>query len=403
LIGLAATPQPRQQQQGEQQQGQQQEQGQPQQAESEQELAKRVLQQNIVEAVPSFVQLARLQLSANLLPNDAVGPFSRLQQLRQLDLGHQPIWLSNTLLGLPPTLTKLPMWRGGLEQLLSSASVPAIAALTALQELELSAGLVEGVRPDFLRSMQQLRVLKLAVKLNDDALPLLCEAMPALSKLRCLTLSVEEGDAEVFPASELARYSALLPASRHLQEVEISWATGTTPLLAAGCAEHMFPLAKQRRQLRYLVLGLPYEEFVCSIGASAHDDLAEAISRMPACFGPGDVSRLAACCPALQWLWFPGLVAPGVDLSQLLALEQLYCLFLGGEVIDDDVTVNILAHMTQLERLKVYAAPQLTDQGLLALTALKWLTQLEAWGCGISSSVSTEDQEGCLKLYHEVS
>jgi hypothetical protein len=64
---------------------------------------------------------------------------------------------------------------------------------------------------------------------------------------------------------------------------------------------------------------------------------------------------------------------------------------------------SVLAKMTQLQLLKVYAAPQLTDKGLLALTALKGLTQLEAWGCSFSRRVSTENEAGCLKLYYEVS
>jgi hypothetical protein len=384
---------PQQQQQAEQQQEQQQEQGQPQQVESEQQLAKRAVQQNVCDAVASFVQLTLLQLSADLLPTHAAGPFSCLQKLRELDLGYQPVMLSNTLKGLPPSLTKLSMCWGGQEQLLSRASVPVLAALTALQELQLSACYIHGVRQDFLQSMKQLQVLKLEVRLSHDALQLLCDVLPALRRLRSLTLSVEEGEAEVFPASELARYSALLPVSRHLQELEISWETGSAPRLAAGCAEHMFPLRHKKRQLHYLVLGLRFEEHVAAIDASEHDEIAEGIRGMPACFGLGDVSRLVACCPALQTLWIPGLVAQGVDLSGLLSMEQLYCVFVGGEVRDDDVASNILAHMTQLGRLKVYAAPQLTDQGLLAFTALRGLTMLESWRCGFSSSVSTEDQD----------
>jgi hypothetical protein len=58
-------------------------------------------------------------------------------------------------------------------------------------------------------------------------------------------------------------------------------------------------------------------------------ELHSGIATPVACFGHGDVARLVQCCPALERLWIPGLVQPGVDVSALLALTALTALFVG--------------------------------------------------------------------------
>ncbi|WIA40743.1 hypothetical protein OEZ86_004427 [Tetradesmus obliquus] len=103
----------------------------------------------------------------------------------------------------------------------------------------------------------------------------------------------------------------------------------------------------------------------------------------------------------LKMLSIPGLVTPGVDMTPLLSLQQLQYLFVGGEVVDDAVAGSVLAKMTQLMRLKVFGAPQLTGQGMLALTSLKKLIELEIGGCGFSITLSNEDQEGYVSLHHD--
>uniref|UniRef100_A0A383W1S6 Uncharacterized protein n=1 Tax=Tetradesmus obliquus TaxID=3088 RepID=A0A383W1S6_TETOB len=143
------------------------------------------------------------------------------------------------------------------------------------------------------------------------------------------------------------------------------------------------------------------EWYSLAIEEDAGFEVVDFIGSMPAFFGPGDVARLAACCPELKMLSIPGLVAPGVDLTPLLSLQQLQYLFVGGEVVDDAVASSVLAKMTQLMRLKVFGAPQLTDQGLLALTSRKKLIELEIGGCGFNSTLSNEDQEGYVSLHHD--
>uniref|UniRef100_A0A383W1U9 F-box domain-containing protein n=1 Tax=Tetradesmus obliquus TaxID=3088 RepID=A0A383W1U9_TETOB len=195
-------------------------------------------------------QLTQLQLTPDMLPEDAAGPFSGLQQLWELDLAGEScsVRLAGTLTDLPPDLTKLRLSWGGSEQLLSCTSALALAALTALQELEIQAFEAHGVRPDFLQSMGQLRFLKIEAGASPDALLLLCDALPLLGELRGVTFRVTGGEADALPASDAVRYAALLPASPHLIEADIYWDYNVAPLLAAGCARQMFPAGQQQRK-----------------------------------------------------------------------------------------------------------------------------------------------------------
>lgn len=56
---------------------------------------------------------------------------------------------------------------------------------------------------------------------------------------------------------------------------------------------------------------------------------------------------------------------------------------------DGYVACDVLAQLSGLQRLGVFAAREVTDSGLLALTALRQLTRLAVGGCGISPEVST--------------
>jgi alkylhydroperoxidase family enzyme len=93
-------------------------------------------------------------------------------------------------------------------------------------------------------------------------------------------------------------------------------------------------------------------------------------------------------CPALQSVTIPGLVQPGVDISPLTALTALQELIIGGAAVDNDAAVEVLARLTGLDRLQIYHAPLLSDQGLLALTALRRLVLLIAWDCSFSEPVA---------------
>jgi hypothetical protein len=69
-------------------------------------------------------------------------------------------------------------------------------------------------------------------------------------------------------------------------------------------------------------------------------------------------------------------------------------------VVHNDVATNVLAQMPQLEHLEVFCAPQLTDTGALALTALTNLTKLVVCKSGCSKDMS---EGGTLYDLDEVS
>lgn len=74
----------------------------------------------------------------------------------------------------------------------------------------------------------------------------------------------------------------------------------------------------------------------------------------------------------------------------LLQLTALSDLCIGGEVVNDDVVIDVLSQLSSLRTLHVINARAITDRGLLALTALRQLTWLAVGGCGISFEVSRD-------------
>jgi hypothetical protein len=271
-----------------------------------------------------------------------------------------------------------------------------------------------GVRPDFCPGLQQLRVLILRGAFSEDSLPDYLTAFSHLSRLERLSLSnTEAGNGELLPADDLAMYATLLPPSPQLTFLEISWGfEATEPLLAYGCGPYLFPAGWQLPQLKQLVLGVHVDGY-----ANYVDGMTEC-----ECFGAGyyidadaedddfnhgvysnDLDKTVRCCPGLERLSIPGLVLQGVSMMLLLQLTTLSDLCIGGRVVDDDVAHIVLAQLTKLQRLEVYCAPDFSDEGLLALTALRQLTQLLVGRCGTSMHVSTDDaQPGCLDIEQKV-
>jgi hypothetical protein len=96
----------------------------------------------------------------------------------------------------------------------------------------------------------------------------------------------------------------------------------------------------------------------------------------------------------------------------LLRLTALTGLFVGGEVWDTEVALSVLAGMSGLRELQLCDAPDFTDEGLLALSALTGLTKLGVLSCGLSSALSTfldgrkttdeDEEEGCFLLWKQV-
>jgi hypothetical protein len=374
-----------------------------QQSEAQQELWRGVLH-----SLPVLTLLTSLELACEQLPSiPDFSPFSSMQHLQGLDLLQAPVRSLDLLQELPAALTRLELALS-VDSPLSSRSIPSLPRLTTLQHLIVETENNTGFDPGFLGSMQQLRLLSLRGPMVCDsrqygsggAAPVstLLAVMPALSKLESLLIANAAAKVQLLPASEVARYSALLPPSQELTHLELSWISGS--MLAPDCGPYVFEAGRHLTKLTQLVIGLPSDIFDW---AGSDIAVAEMVPHVGGCFGPGDVARLVECCPALETLWVPGLVQPGVDMSPLTALTALTELLVGGEAVDDGVASSVLAKMTGLERLRIYHAPQLADEGLLALSSLRCLQQLAAWKCGFSRMVSDEDHPGSLDMEYTAS
>jgi hypothetical protein len=265
-----------------------------------------------------------------------------------------------------------------------------------------------GVDPSFISSMQQLRTLSLRGPIVSDAqqpsnaaaaLPLrrLLDGLSKLSQLEHLVISyTSEDDLEGLPASDVAKYSALLPAWTHLTSLQLCWEAGC--LLPSDCWEHIFAANRQLRQLKQLWIGCPgswWHEYDA-------DDIAARVEGTAAALSGSDLDLLVECCPALELLSIPGMMQPLSDVSPLTGLTALTALFVGGVDIDDDVARIALAPLTQLQRLRIYYAPELYDLGLLALSALRKLTELGVWSCGVSEAVSDVPYDKRVELETKV-
>jgi hypothetical protein len=313
-----------------------------------------------------LTQLTQLKIAPGLLPKDAVAPFSTLQRLQELSFWGQEVESPELLQGLPPSLTKLQVNWNATEDL-SSSRVPALSSLTAMQELDVWSRDVGGsILPSFCASMHQLRVLKLAGRLSSRLVPALLAAMPRLSQLQELVVSNIDGDVRPLCAADVVLYDQLLPSASQPTTLELSWVSGE--MLPRGCGQHLFAAGVQLPRLKQLVLGLPSDVWEWCDGDVA---VAGYVDGMTQCLGCGDIGRLVQCCPALEMLWIPGMVQPGVDMSPLLRLTALTELFVGGEVVTDGVASRVLAQMTRLKELMLFCVPELTEQGKAALAALE--------------------------------
>jgi hypothetical protein len=368
-----------------------------------QKLEKRQQQlgQNAVTSLYQLSRLTQLELHTRLLAlplRRIPGLFAHIQQLRELKLLGAPVSRADVLQDLPASVTKLELaWRGGW---LSSSTVPALAHLTSMQHLVLEAGGSGGFDPSLISNMQQLRVLSLTGDLqqHDDQAAAaagapLCRLLDALSQLSKLeTLAITRSSEQVqqpLPAHETAKYAALLSASAHLTQLQLCWEGETW--LPNDCWQHVFAAGVQLPQLKELWVGLPMNV----LDEQVNEEVAEAVAATSPCFGPGDVDRLVQCCPALEYLSIPGMVEDFEDVTPLAALTALTGLFVGGDAVYDDNISAAVAPLTRLQHLLIYHAPNMTDQGLLALSALRQLTVLVAWECGFSEAVWDYGYEKC--------
>jgi hypothetical protein len=359
-----------------------------------QELRRQQLGENAVTSLYQLSQLTQLELHNQPVPLYAPRLFAHMQQLQELILLGVRVMSADVLQDLPASVTKLELgWRGSL---LSSSTAPAVARLRSLQHLVLDADGSEGFDPSLISSMQQLRVLSLKGDMISDTeqhdeqaaatgAPL-CQLLDALSQLSQLEtlaiISTSYEDMQPLSAHDTAKYSALLSASPHLTQLQLCW-EGEAGLLPEDCWQHVFAAGVQRPQLKELWVGLPRSV----LDDPDTEEVAAMIAATPSCFGLVDVDRLVQCCPALEYLSIPGMVEEGMDLSPLTALTALTGLIVGGDAVGDGAIIGAVVPLTRLRGLQIYHAPFMTDQGLLALSALRRLKELGAWDCGISEAV----------------
>jgi hypothetical protein len=380
--------------------------------------------QHQLDYLPMLTQLTRLHLDGSLLPQGAVGAFSRLQRLQELTLEGDAEISLDVLQGLPPSVARLRL-DAAMRETFSISTVPALAQLPALRDLEVwwkgpdwqPDGDNVDIRVDFLHGIkhpEQLQVLDLMGSMSSNTTCTLMSVVPRLTNLLHMCLRTLDSGQDMFEhASDRSRYSALLPPGPHLTRFTLT-ASRHCWMLPAGCGIHLFGPGRQLPQIKVLELG-PYEW----ASAETNEDFAYftgaehgGFDAPVACVGPGGVGRLVCCCPGLERLWMPGMVQTGVDVSLLLRLTALTGLFVGGEVWDDDVAVSVLAGMSGLQELQLCDAPDFTDQGLLALAALTSLTKLGVLSCGISQALPTflhgrettdeDEEEGGFLLWNQV-
>jgi hypothetical protein len=184
------------------------------------------------------------------------------------------------------------------------------------------------------------------------------------------------------------RYSDLLPSSDHLSKVVLRDTHSMLPNPSYGC--HIFPPGRQLPALC---------EFIFGWDVPAGDVMAAQPEELPPpIFEHLSITRMAASCPALEVLLLPGCLTQDVQLAPLLQLTALTDLLLAGEEIDDALVSDQLVMLTGLESLQIHLSPELTDTGVLSLTALTELQSLFLFKCGISEELSEPANEGVLDL-----
>jgi hypothetical protein len=157
----------------------------------------------------------------------------------------------------------------------------------------------------------------------------------------------------------------------------------------AGYGCHLFA-GRQLPALQHLLFG--WEE-------EAGEEDPEDVEDLPAAFlDDAGIANLAAACPALRSLLLPGCVTADAELAPLLQLTALTELALAGDEIHDEFVEQQVALLTRLKHLRVHLASELTDAGVVHLTALTRLQHLGLYECDISEGMSDPDWEGSLEL-----
>jgi hypothetical protein len=258
------------------------------------------------------------------------------------------------LQGLPLSVTHLVLeWCGKDVGMVSSSTAPSLAQRTALKHLQLH-GSYSSICPSILQRMQQLQHLDMS-DIAPDGLQILLDALQNMQQLQHLSLHAP-GLINTLQGEELLRYSQLT-ASTQLTHLDLLY---DECILVDGAARYMFSEGKQLPHLKVL-----------QFGPEDWDG-----SDFPLPFGPGDLARLAAACPALEQLWAEPAIQPSADIAELALLTSVTQLWVGGWDLNAQELSLALAKMSQLVDLQVEFVDGFGTLELAALTQLTGLRRL---------------------------
>jgi hypothetical protein len=307
-------------------------------------------------ALGSLQQLTSLSLQDASTITAALATVSSLRQLQRLQLDssvgtpEQPLQLH----WLPSSLTFVSMGGCFVSCVAAGSNSSCGWKLPMLQHLELTGG-VYGFEPALLKQMPQLRVFSFTPLEPFLQEPILQEDGPLIDREQQLV--------------------QVLPQLQHLQQLRLqalrhwpspsscasltasSELTGLVLMecrLPAGAVQHMFAAGQQLQQLQQIevVASDMDQDDICHLQQTL-TYIAGILRPDSLNLGPGDLAKLASCCPRLRelsvvWCDLSGPEQDGaaVEAAPLLQLAALTKLGVAGRYWNDRVSEMVLARMT---------------------------------------------------------
>jgi hypothetical protein len=308
------------------------------------------------EALGQLQQLTCLGLSSYDDMGAAVATVSSLSQLQELQLEHigtrqQPLqmqWLPSSLTYVRLSDCTVSCEATGSGRSSSSSSTSSWQ-LPVLQQLELTE-LMRGLEPALLKQMTQLRVFSYAPSEARNALyygPVLLEhqlveVLPQLQNLQHLQLD------------RLVRWPSPTSCASLAASSQLTALILIECRLPAGAVQHLFAAGQQLQQVQQIkvVAADDYQEDI-NHKRIEPDYKAGVLQESSLNLGPGDLAKLASCCPRLRdlsliWCDLPGPSSgkDALEAAPLLQLTALTALQVAGRHWNDAVVESVLANMT---------------------------------------------------------
>lgn len=336
-------------------------------------------------ALPKLGHLVSLDLQYDTIADASLQQVSSLSALQRLSLtstSTAPTSDGLSSIGSLQKLTYLSLHAPKLA--VSTASMPGISKLTALQHMHLQE--LQEVDPTALYDLAHLKILVLNKVPLAGGVAALLGLLPMLQELQHVELNRIDLRPLDPAGPATGQFSALL-CSSSLQRLELN----ECRLPLSGFWQCLFGTRLQTATVRHL----RFFNWKPS-GAAA----AAAWPRMDS----ADLQQLAACCPQLRELYVRDRLEPGVSLAALSTLPYLTKLTVSGI---SNSSAGDLAGLTGLRELYISGeSNDISVQGMWQLTALKQLTYLDVSNNqGIKGNptikcltVSTVDSVGRLKL-----